>query len=41
MRILSIGATGFIDKRTLEHLIQPTHQVIAFHRCGRSRAPRI
>jgi nucleoside-diphosphate-sugar epimerase len=32
MRILSIGATGFIGKRTLDHLIQLAHQVIAFHR---------
>jgi nucleoside-diphosphate-sugar epimerase len=32
MRILSIGATGFIGKSTLEHLIQLGHEVIAFHR---------
>ncbi len=32
MRILSIGASGFIGKPTLEHLIQLGHEVIAFHR---------
>src|ERR1700739_1115134 len=31
MRILSIGATGFIGKPTLEHLIKLGHEVIAFH----------
>ena len=31
MRILSIGATGFIGKSTLEHLIKLGHEVIAFH----------
>jgi uncharacterized protein YbjT (DUF2867 family) len=31
MRILSIGATGFIGKSTLEHLIKLGHEIIAFH----------
>ena len=32
MRILSIGATGFIAKPTLDRLIRLDHEVIAFHR---------
>lgn len=35
MRILSIGATGFIGKPTLERLIQLGHEIIAFHRGDR------
>jgi nucleoside-diphosphate-sugar epimerase len=38
MRILSIGATGFIAKPILQQLIRLGHEVIAFHR-GERQAP--
>jgi nucleoside-diphosphate-sugar epimerase len=38
MRILSIGATGFVGKPTVERLIQLGHEIIVFHR-GERRAP--
>src|SRR5690348_9999074 len=41
MRILSIGATGFIGKPTLDQLIRLDHEVIAFHRGERQPPPGI